>query len=95
MSKLSILAHLLSVLREASERLPGVKWYGFGSFFNTAGMFGDIDLLVVFVDESEKFRIRSVVDEVTLELPIHLLIMSIAEVNETEFIARQKCRSIF
>jgi hypothetical protein len=66
-------------------------WYGFGSFFRESRSFSDIDLLAVCADVERASAIRQEMATVCNEWPIHLLIMTEAEAEETSFIQSQQC----
>jgi hypothetical protein len=66
-------------------------WYGFGSFFRESHSFSDIDLLAVCADVEGASAIRQEMATVCNEWPIHLLIMTEAEAEETNFIQSQQC----
>jgi hypothetical protein len=66
-------------------------WYGFGSFFRESHLFSDIDLLAVCADVEGASAIRQELETLCNEWPIHLLIMTESEAEETNFIQSQRC----
>ncbi|MGX6999516.1 hypothetical protein [Caballeronia sp. KNU42] len=88
----SILAEILNTLAGLQEELPNTKWYGFGSFFRGPSSFNDIDLLAVCSDANEVLFVRSSLWDLSVEWPIHLIVMTDSEEAETEFILRQGCQ---
>ncbi len=83
---------LLAALIGLKKDFPTTKWYGFGSFFNSADSFNDIDLLAVCSDGNEAATIRKGLTELAIAWPIHLIVMIEDEAVETDFIVRQGCR---
>ncbi len=66
-------------------------WYGFGSFFRESNSFSDIDVLAVCADVERASAIRQEMATVCNDWPVHLLIMTESEVEETNFIQSQQC----
>ena len=54
--------------------------------------FADIDVLVVCRDGAEATRVRAETAGLCERWPLHLLVMTKAEANATNFVAAQGCR---
>jgi hypothetical protein len=81
---------LLEIDRIASV-LPGATWYGFGSYFNEQGPFGDIDILVTCPTTADAILIREQAEDLCDQWPLHLVIMTEDEQRETGFVSSQGC----
>jgi len=69
-------------------------WYGFGSFFDGAEVFSDVDLLAVCDTLNAAVRIRRESVIFCSLWPIHLLVMTREECSETDFIRSEACRPL-
>jgi hypothetical protein len=81
-------------IREAAERLPDVAWYGFGSFFQGATAYGDIDILAVCPDPETGVAARAALSALCAAWPVDLTIMTYAEADETDFVLAQGCQRL-
>lgn len=70
------------------------EWYGFGSFFNDAEIFSDIDILAVCDTLDAAIKIRRESNMFCSLWPIHLLIMTRQECAETDFIVSERCKPL-
>jgi hypothetical protein len=73
---------------------PGSRWYLFGSGSRGCPFPNDIDILVVYGDDSHAFHVRRRVAGNTVP-PVHLLMMRVDEEAELEFVKKQQCIEIF
>jgi hypothetical protein len=74
--------------------LSTADWYGFGSFFNGAQVFSDIDLLAVSDTLDAGVQIRRESTTFCSLWPIHMLIMTREECSETEFLISEECKPL-
>jgi hypothetical protein len=74
--------------------LSTADWYGFGSFFNGADVFSDIDLLAVCDTLDAAVQIRRASTVFCSLWPIHMLIMTRDEGSETDFIISEECKPL-
>jgi hypothetical protein len=82
------------ILQEAKRiacDLPGVAWYGFGSYFKARDSFGDIDILVVCPTTADAIVVRSRTAILCALWPVHLVIMTGEEQKETGFVTSEGC----
>jgi len=70
-------------------RIPGSRWFFFGSVTNTSSPVRDIDLLVVCDTADDCTAARAELASICARFPIHLLLMSKDEEAEAGFIKRQ------
>jgi hypothetical protein len=85
---------LSEILQEAKRiacDLPGVAWYGFGSYFEGQDSFGDIDILVICPTTADAIIVRSKTEDLCARWPLHLVIMTEDEQRETSFVASEGC----
>ena len=86
---------LLDILHEAkhlSHDLPRATWYGFGSYFGGQESFCDIDILVVCPTNADASFVREKTEDICARWPLHLVIMTEDEQEETSFVASEGCR---
>jgi hypothetical protein len=87
------------VIREEATHiasdLPGLAWYGFGSFFRGEHAYTDIDVLVVCPTFAEAACVRTLAGHLCSSLPIHLLVMTKAEQEETNFVQSENCTMLY
>jgi hypothetical protein len=67
-------------------QMPSSRWYLFGSITTTKRPVGDIDLLVVCETPADCALVRAELEAVCSEFPIHLLLMTLREEAEVQFI---------
>lgn len=75
-------------------QVPNSKWFLFGSVTSTRRPVGDVDFLVVCKNAADCVTIRSELDTICAQFPVHLLIMSESEESEVNFIKDQRAIEI-
>ena len=85
------LAEILHEVKRITCDLPGVAWYGFGSYFKGRDSFGDIDILVICPRAADAIVVRSKTGDICARWPLHLVIMTEEEEKETSFVASEGC----
>src|SRR6202035_3003962 len=85
------LQEILQHAKEIACNLPGLLWYGFGSYFRGQNSFGDIDILVVCPTTADAIVIRTKTADLCGRWPLHLVIMTETEQNETDFVVSEVC----
>lgn len=90
----SALNILLNEVHRVRARVPGSRWFLFGSITTTGRPVGDIDLLVVCETIAGCTFVRSELGPVCSQWPIHLLLMTVSEEAEVKFIERQGAAEI-
>lgn len=78
----------------AASEVPASKWYLFGSALNDSARCNDIDLLVVCITHADAQRVREALADLLLALPIHLLLLTVDEEAELQFVPRHRCELI-
>ena len=68
--------------------------YLFGSRLSRTSIWSDIDILVVCKNESDGQVIRNALHELISIYPIDLIIMTIEEEREFDFIKSERCRLV-
>lgn len=91
MSRAEPLHAILGVVRDLAVSAPDIRWYGFGSYFRGAAAFSDIDLLAVCPNDAQTNLARNATRGLCATWPIDLLILTDAEAEETDFLAKQEC----
>lgn len=90
--------YAISVLRNEAEKVskivPSSKWYLFGSVTKGVKLPSDIDLLVVCNNESDLLKVRLGLERVCLKFPIDLLLMTVLDEQESNFIRAQNCQDL-
>jgi len=66
--------------------VPNTSWYLFGSVLVDAFKAADIDLLIVCANHRSATLLRQKLASLCLNLPVHLLLMTIEEERELNFI---------
>src|SRR6478736_726871 len=93
------LEEIASKLRSEAQALatdvPGAKWYLFGSVARRAKLPIDVDLLIVYQNDSDVRELRKGLEPLSGSLPLHLLFLREDEENELQFIAEQRAMRIF
>lgn len=82
---------ILAVARDLAASAPDIRLYGFGSYFRGAAGFSDIDVLAVCPHDAQADLARSAMRDLCATWPIDLLILTAAEAEETDFLAKQGC----
>jgi len=77
-----------------SKIVPSSKWYLFGSVTKGVRLPSDIDVLVVCNNESELLKVRKGLEKVCLKFPIDLLLMTVLDEQESNFIHAQNCQDL-
>jgi hypothetical protein len=85
------ITEILQEIERITRGLPEASWYGFGSYFNKQGAFGDIDILVVCSNNRDAATIRANTENICASWPLHLVIMTEDEQRETGFVAFERC----
>jgi hypothetical protein len=75
-------------------QVPNSKWFLFGSVTTARRPLGDVDFLVVCKNATDCVTIRSELDSICAQFPVHLLIMSESEESEVNFIKDQRAIEI-
>lgn len=73
-------------VQEIGHRVPGSRWFFFGSVTTDQRPVGDIDVLVVYKATDDCTAIRSGFEQVCSQFPVHLLLMTAQEEAEVNFI---------
>jgi|SRR5690554_2060077 len=76
------------------EQDPFLAIYVFGSVLKTNNGIGDLDLLVVYDDQSDLMKAKRVIREIGLKIPVDVIYMQQSEERELRFISRRGARSI-
>lgn len=86
---------VLHALGDSAKRIAAntaeAQWYLFGSFTRRPMAAADVDVLVVCSSGSDAEAIRLQVDELSVGIPLHVLIMTQSEEAETNFITSERC----
>jgi hypothetical protein len=77
---------LSSEMQRIKVRVPSSKWFFFGSITTSKRPVRDFDLLIVCKTASDCIAVRSELDLICTQFPIHLLIMTEREESEVNFI---------
>lgn len=91
MSRAEPLEAILKVVRTLTSSAPDIRWYGFGSYFRGAIAFSDIDVLAICPNDAQADLARYAMRGLCATWPIDLLIMTRAEADETNFVAKEEC----
>lgn len=70
-------------------------WYLFGSALHKSKVPSDIDLLIIYRDEADAYRIRNGIFTLKAKYPLHLLFMTPTEEEEIDFINSESCVQFF
>jgi len=81
-------------MQRIRAQVPGSRWYFFGSIVGTKSPVKDIDLLVVCETTCDCTTVRAELTSVCVVLPIHLLIMTLREELEVNFIQGERAIEI-
>jgi predicted nucleotidyltransferase len=86
-------------LKEKAEALAscvsGTQWYLFGSATRHAKLPADLDLLVVYQNDSDVLQLRKTLEAYSQSLPLHILFLRKDEEAELRFISEQRAMRIF
>jgi predicted nucleotidyltransferase len=86
------------IIKEIVQAIQGFQTVGklqaylFGSALNTSIAWSDIDILIVCDLENDGFRARQILSELCMAYPIDLVIMTVEEESEFDFIRSEACR---
>ena len=86
---------MIEAVRHEAERISskilGTRWYLFGSFTRNPRGAADVDVLVVCRSHADAIRIREEIHDVCSDWPLHLLLMTDSEEEQTKFIVSEGC----
>jgi len=82
-----------TVLHDNNDITKGIKIYAFGSAIRSDKQPNDIDILIIYVEDTQPKVIRRLLDNMG-NMPLHLIFMFPQEELETNFIRAQKCVEI-
>lgn len=71
------------------------RWYIFGSYMIAKELAMDVDLLVIYKTIDSAKVVRSSLREISLHVPLDLLLMTEDEEEESHFIAKQSANKIY
>jgi predicted nucleotidyltransferase len=77
-------------MRRIRSQVPTSQWFLFGSITTTRRPVGDIDLLVVCKTAAECTTVRIELALICTRFPIHLLLMTLKEEAELNFIEGER-----
>ena len=90
---------MFDALRAVGERMArrgyGAHWYLFGSITRSFAHAKDVDVLVICDDGHTACAVRRELRELSLQLPLHLLLLTCAEEAEVGMVESQACAAIF
>jgi hypothetical protein len=93
------LEEVKSKLKVAAQSLSadvlGAQWYVFGSVTEQANLPADVDLLVVYQEDSDVQKLRKGLERYSLILPLHVLFLREDEEEELRFVSDQHAIRIF
>jgi len=91
MSNDNIMAAIQSEAERVNDLALGTRWYIFGSFIRNPRWAADVDILIICKSQADVRRIRDETLDICSEWPLHLLLMTEAEKQETNFVASEGC----
>ena len=74
---------------------PGAEWFLFGSITRGVRLPNDLDLLIIYKNDSDAGALRQGLESFAQSLPLHLLLLRRDEEKELEFVKGQKAMRIF
>lgn len=74
--------------------VPNVRLFVFGTLLHGKGWPADVDILLVYNDELEAAHARALLRTTLHDLPIHILLLSVAEEAQLGFVACERCLEI-
>lgn len=87
--------NMIVAIQSEAERVKnlalGTRWYIFGSFIRNPRRAADVDILILCKSQADVRRVRDEALDICSEWPLHLLLMTEAEEQETNFIASGGC----
>jgi predicted nucleotidyltransferase len=86
---------LQEVAREVAVLTPSSRWYLFGSVTRGKKVPSDVDLLIVYEQQSDPVCIRIALSDLMLSMPIHILFMHQEEERELDGVATQRAVLIY
>jgi predicted nucleotidyltransferase len=81
--------------RTLSRQAPGAEWYLFGSIIRHEPLPSDVDLLIVYKNDSDARVLRRGLEHLSRFFPLHLLLLRKDEESELNFVNEQKASCIF
>lgn len=91
----TVLATIAEAAATCTEAGVSASWYLFGSMLSDPDAANDIDMLVVYEHPDDAVQIRCALRSLCTALPLHLLLMSWGEEQETKFVESERCRLLF
>ena len=85
---------LVDEMRRIKGRVQPSRWFLFGSITKAKKPPGDIDLLIVCETTAHCALVRAELASICERFPIHLLLMTLSEEAETEFIQSERAVEI-
>jgi predicted nucleotidyltransferase len=84
-------------LREiaGSSHSPTASWYLFGSLAKQAELPGDIDLLIIYKNDSDAIALRELLAEYGRRNPLHLMLLRDDEEKELHFVESEQAVLIY
>ncbi len=88
-------ARLRELATSLGEKAEGSQWHLFGSVDRDEPDARDIDLMILCTSDSQADVLRATIDPESLELPLHLALMTFEEEAEVGAVRMQISRAIF
>ena len=88
---------LNDIIAAASAMTPiaTIRGYVFGSILKPDFRWTDVDILIICDDAMDAPGVRSALESICTSAPIDLLVMSLAEESELNFVSEQGCKPLF
>lgn len=73
------------------KAVPRARMFAFGSILRTKPWPADVDVLVVYESAGDAQHVRTVLEPLYNELPLHVLFLTSSEESQLQFVANAKC----
>ena len=91
----NIIQSIQEIAVEIEKLDCSLEWYLFGSYLLNPQLAKDIDLLIIYKSLDTTKIVRNKLSDLTLQAPLHLLLMHKDEEEELDFIKSQNAKEIF
>ena len=91
----SYLPSIIDVAGKINDEGILLNWYLFGSFLRDPNKARDIDILIIYKNESHPRIVREALSDIGLQFPLDLIFMTEEEESQFDFIRSQRAEIIY